>query len=190
MADTTSYSEPASATVTGASAESAASAIQVEDPATGAVIARVPVVAPDDVAELVGRARRAQPGWEALGFDGRAAVLKRCQKWISDNSERVIDTIVSETGKTYEDALTAEVSYASGAFAFWAANAEKYLSEEKVKTSSPFAKGRKLIVRYAPVGVAGVIGPWNYRSPTPSATAFRRWPPATPCCSSPPRSRR
>ena len=53
MADTTSYSEPASATVTGASAESAASAIQVEDPATGAVIARVPVVAPDDVAELV-----------------------------------------------------------------------------------------------------------------------------------------
>ena len=89
-------------------------------------------------------------------------MLKRCQKWISDNSERVIDTIVSETGKTYEDALTAEVSYASGAFAFWAANAEKYLSEEKVKTSSPFAKGRKLIVRYAPVGVAGVIGPWNY----------------------------
>jgi acyl-CoA reductase-like NAD-dependent aldehyde dehydrogenase len=158
VAETTSYSEA----VTEASAESTAPAIQVEDPASGAVIARVPVVAPAAVAELVGRARRAQSGWEALGFDGRAAVLKRCQKWISDNSERVIDTIVSETGKAYEDALTAEVSYASGAFAFWAANAEKYLSEEKVKTSSPFAKGRKLIVRYAPVGVVGVIGPWNY----------------------------
>jgi acyl-CoA reductase-like NAD-dependent aldehyde dehydrogenase len=137
-------------------------AIEVENPATGKVIAMVPVVAPEDVAALVARARLAQPGWEALGFDGRAAVMKRCQKWVSDNADRVIDTIVSETGKAYEDALLAEVSYAEGAFAFWAKNAKGYLAEERVKTASPFAKGRKLIVRYAPLGVAGVIGPWNY----------------------------
>jgi acyl-CoA reductase-like NAD-dependent aldehyde dehydrogenase len=140
----------------------AAQTIEVVNPATGENIASVPVVAPEEVAELAARARRAQPGWEALGFDGRAAVLKRCQKWISDNSERVIETIVSETGKTYEDALTAEIGYAETAFAFWAKNAGKYLAEEKVKTSSPFVKGRKLILRYAPVGVVGVIGPWNY----------------------------
>jgi acyl-CoA reductase-like NAD-dependent aldehyde dehydrogenase len=139
-----------------------AGSIEVENPATGQVIASVPVVAPGDVAERVARARRAQAGWEALGFEGRAAVMKRCQKWISDNSERVIDTIVSETGKTYEDALLGEVGYAEAAFAFWAKNAEKYLAEEKVRTASPFAKGRRLVVRYAPVGVVGVIGPWNY----------------------------
>jgi acyl-CoA reductase-like NAD-dependent aldehyde dehydrogenase len=137
-------------------------AIEVENPATGKVIATVPVVAPEDVSALVARARLAQPGWEALGFEGRAAVMKSCQKWMSDNTDRVIDTIVSETGKAYEDALLAEVSYAEGAFAFWAKNAERYLAEERVKTASPFAKGRKLIVRYAPLGVVGVIGPWNY----------------------------
>src|SRR5918993_4619746 len=115
--------------------DTAAASIEVENPATGKVIATIPVVAPDDVAELAARARRAQPGWEALGFDGRAAVMKRCQKWISDNAERVIDTIVSETGKTYEDALLAEVSYAEAAFAFWAKNAEKYLAAEKVRTA-------------------------------------------------------
>ena len=142
--------------------ETTTAGIDVENPATGHVIATVPVVAPEEVAELVARARRAQPGWEALGFDGRAAVMKRCQKWVSDNAERVIETIVSETGKAYEDALLAEVSYAEGAFAFWAKNAEGYLAEERVKTASPFAKGRKLIVRYAPLGVVGVIGPWNY----------------------------
>ena len=143
-------------------AAGSASSIEVENPATGQVIASVPVVAPGDMAELVTRARRAQAGWEALGFDGRAAVMKRCQKWVSDNAERVIETIVSETGKTYEDALLAEVGYAEAAFAFWAKNAGKYLAEERVKTASPFAKGRRLIVRYAPVGVVGVIGPWNY----------------------------
>ena len=138
------------------------SSIDVENPATGQVIATVPVVPPDQVAQRVARARRAQPGWEALGFDGRAAVMKRCQKWISDNAERVIETIVSETGKAYEEALLAEVSYAQGAFQFWAKNAEKYLAEERLRSGSPFVKGRKLIVRYAPLGVVGVIGPWNY----------------------------
>ena len=136
--------------------------IDVENPATGKVIASVPVVPPDEVAALAARARRAQPGWEALGFDGRAAVMKRCQKWISDNAERVIETIMSETGKAYEEALVAEIGYAEAAFRFWAANAEKYLAEEKVRSASPFVKGRKLIVRYAPLGVVGVIGPWNY----------------------------
>jgi acyl-CoA reductase-like NAD-dependent aldehyde dehydrogenase len=154
--------ETTTAPGTGANGAAAAGTIEVENPANGRVIASIPVTPPDQVAELVERARLAQPGWEALGFDGRAAVLKRCQKWISDNSQRVIDTIVSETGKTYEDALTAEIGYAVSAFSFWAKNAAGYLAEERVKTASPFAKGRKLIVRYAPVGVVGVIGPWNY----------------------------
>jgi acyl-CoA reductase-like NAD-dependent aldehyde dehydrogenase len=139
-----------------------AGSIEVENPATGKVIASVPVVAPEQIAEFAARARRAQPGWAALGFGGRAAVMKRCQKWVSDNAERVIETIVSETGKAYEEALLAEVGYAEGAFSFWAKNAEKYLAEERVKTASPFAKGRKLIIRYEPLGVVGVIGPWNY----------------------------
>ena len=97
---------------TGSNGAASAGTIEVENPSTGKVIASVPVVPPEQVAELVARARTAQPGWEALGFDGRAAVLKRCQKWVSDNSQRVIDTIVSETGKAYEDALTAEIGYA------------------------------------------------------------------------------
>ena len=105
---------------------------------------------------------RAQPGWEALGFEGRAEVFKRAQKWMIDNSERVIQTIVSETGKAWEEAQLAEIAYVAGALGFWAKNAEKYLAEEKVRTASPFVKGRKLRVRYAPVGVVGVIGPWNY----------------------------
>ena len=139
-----------------------ATSIDVENPATGKVIASVPVVPPEEVAALAARARRAQPGWEALGFDGRAAVMKRCQRWISDNAGRVVETIQSETGKAYEEALVAEIGYTEAAFRFWAANAEKFLAEEKVRSASPFVKGRKLIVRYAPLGVVGVIGPWNY----------------------------
>ena len=65
--------------VTEAPTTTAATTIDVENPATGKVIAGVAVVPPEEVAERAARARRAQPGWEALGFDGRAAVMKRAR---------------------------------------------------------------------------------------------------------------
>jgi acyl-CoA reductase-like NAD-dependent aldehyde dehydrogenase len=136
--------------------------IPVENPATGQVIRSLPVTSPDEVRVLVDRARTAQPAWEALGFEGRARVLRRMQKWVVDNAERVIQTIVDESGKTYEDAAVVELSYGAGALGFWAKHAPDYLSDEKVHTSNPFVMGRRLVVRYRPVGVVGVIGPWNY----------------------------
>ncbi|HKJ35288.1 MAG TPA: succinic semialdehyde dehydrogenase [Solirubrobacterales bacterium] len=136
--------------------------VEVHNPATGELIGTVPACTPDEVTAMVDRARLAQPAWEALGFEGRGRILRRMQKWTLDNSERIIETIVRENGKTYEDAQLAEVSYAAAAFGFWAKNAPKYLADEKVRSGSPFVLGRKLAVRYAPIGVVGVIGPWNY----------------------------
>jgi acyl-CoA reductase-like NAD-dependent aldehyde dehydrogenase len=136
--------------------------IPVENPATGEVIATVPVLSAEEVHAVVARARAAQPGWEALGFDGRSRILRRAQKWVTDNADRIVETIVSETGKTYDDALISEISYTASAFGFWAKHAPRYLADEKVRSSSPFVVGRKLVVRYRPLGVIGVIGPWNY----------------------------
>jgi acyl-CoA reductase-like NAD-dependent aldehyde dehydrogenase len=136
--------------------------IRVENPATGELVASVPRVAPEAVAALVARARAAQPAWEALGFDGRGELLRRAQKWVVENSDRIARTIVSETGKTYDDALIAEIGYVASAFGFWAKHAPRFLADEKVRTSSPFLLGRRLVVRYRPLGVVGVIGPWNY----------------------------
>ncbi|MEO7197663.1 MAG: aldehyde dehydrogenase family protein, partial [Solirubrobacterales bacterium] len=84
------------------------------------------------------------------------------QKWMLDNARRVIDTIVSETGKTYEDAQIAEIGYAAPAFGFWAKNAPGFLADERLKSASPMLKGKKVVARYRPIGVVGVIGPWNY----------------------------
>jgi len=136
--------------------------ISVENPATGKIVASVPDLDADAVAALAKRARAAQPGWEAIGFESRGRILRRAQKWLIDNSERVIDTIVSETGKTYEDAEFAEIAYAANAFGFWAKEAPKYLADERIKSASIMLKGKKLILRYRPLGLIGVIGPWNY----------------------------
>jgi acyl-CoA reductase-like NAD-dependent aldehyde dehydrogenase len=136
--------------------------IPVENPATGEVIASVPNRSAAEVAEIVARARAVQPAWEALGYAGRGRILRRAQRWVMDNSDRLIRTIMSETGKTYEDAQLAEISYVANAFGFWAKMAPKYLADEKVRSSNPFVMGRKLLLRFRPVGVVGVIGPWNF----------------------------
>ncbi len=146
----------------GASVAAAGSEIAVENPATGEIVTTVPDLGAAAVADLARRGREAQPTWEAYGFEGRAQVLRRAQKWLMDNSERVIETIVSETGKTYEDAEFAEIAYTAHAFGFWAGHAAEYLGDERVKSSQLLVKGKKLVMRYRPLGLIGVIGPWNY----------------------------
>jgi acyl-CoA reductase-like NAD-dependent aldehyde dehydrogenase len=143
-------------------AGAAAGTITVSNPATGRPIRDVAVTPPEDVPSMVKHAREVQPAWEEAGFEGRARVLKRAQKWVTDNAERIVETIVSETGKTWEDAFAAEVTYAANSFGFWAKHAPQYLADEKVRSANPVVLGRKLVVRYRPVGVVGVIGPWNY----------------------------
>src|SRR5271154_6777341 len=78
--------------------------IAVENPATGETVGTVPDLGAEAVAQMAVRARAAQPQWEAFGFEGRARILLRAQKWLMDNAEQVGATIVSETGKTFEDA--------------------------------------------------------------------------------------
>ncbi len=136
--------------------------IEVENPVTGQVVRRLPVTSPEEVAAMVARARAVQPAWDALGYEGRGRVLRRMRRWLVDNTERVVETIVSETGKTYEDAMVAEIAYGAGALGFWAKHAPKYLADEKVRPKNLFIPGRRAVIRYAPVGVVGVIGPWNY----------------------------
>src|ERR1039458_1591343 len=94
--------------------------IEVLNPANGALLATLPALDAAALEALAQRARAAQPDWAAAGFDARAKVLGRMQRWLLDNSERVIETIVSETGKTHEDAELLELGYTVSALSFWA----------------------------------------------------------------------
>jgi acyl-CoA reductase-like NAD-dependent aldehyde dehydrogenase len=139
----------------------AAEALQVENPATGERIAEVPSLTRDGVLELVRRARAAQPAWEALGFGGRGALMRDMRRWLVQNRKRVIKTLSDENGKPYEDAQL-EIFYCADALGFWAKKAPKWLADERERPHSPLLLGRKVINRYVPYGVVGVIGPWNY----------------------------
>jgi len=138
----------------------------VTSPATGELLGLVECFSPARVAEAAAAAREAQPGWEALGFGGRSRILRSLRRRLVDDSERVVATIVAETGKPHDAALFGEVAYAARALAFWTRRAEGFLGETQSRGFARRARGG--CARYVPRGLVGVIGPWNY----PLTTSF------------------
>ena len=135
--------------------------IAVDDPSTGAIIDHVPDMTPE-VPSLVARARTAQDAWEARGFKGRAGAMHAWRRWLVEHRAEVVESSMRESGAIYEESLFSEVYLTAAGMKFWAANAEKLLREERVPTRNAFVFGRKIVVRYRPLGVVGVIAPWNF----------------------------
>ena len=134
--------------------------IPVENPATGGIAGHVPDMTAE-VPSLVSRARVAQAGWAVGSFAERAEALAAMRRWMVDNRAAIVESSMRETGKTYEDALQELFGLVDGV-RFWERHSEGYLRDERVPAGSPFVLGRRFVVRRRPLGVVGVIAPWNY----------------------------
>src|SRR5689334_3382096 len=137
-------------------AEETRAEIAVENPATGEILGQVPALGAEQVRAIVATARAAQPGWAEAGFEQRAEVLLAARQWLVANASRVAQTISGETGRPIDETQFAELSYGLAALEFWAKKAPEYLADEEIESASPFVRGRRMVVRYAPVGVVGV----------------------------------
>ena len=135
--------------------------IAVDNPATGEIAGHVPDMT-NDVPTLVARARKAQRDWAARPIAERAEIVGAMRRWLVRNRDRLVESTMRETGKTYEDALLNEVFVAADSFRFWEKKSERYLKDERVPARGPMVLGRKFLVRRRPLGVVGVIAPWNY----------------------------
>ncbi|WP_232668347.1 aldehyde dehydrogenase family protein [Pseudonocardia sp. TRM90224] len=130
------------------------------DPATGEVIATFPVLAAADVEAAVARARAAQPGWDALGYASRARVLRAWRSLIMERADELADLVHRENGKPLPDALI-EVVLVAQHIDYAARHARKVLGRRRV-SSGPMMLNHVASVEYRPLGVIGVLGPWDY----------------------------
>jgi len=134
--------------------------LKVVNPATGQQIAEVPITPPQAVPEAVRRARAAFQHWKRLSVAQRVRYLYAARDWLVDHQDEAIETICSETGKPRTEALVAEVFYCCDLLGFYAKNSERYLRDEL--RSPHLLKTKRVFVVYQPLGVVGVISPWNY----------------------------
>src|SRR5580658_2251351 len=135
------------------------------NPATGEVIASFPVHGPADVEAAVARAREAATWWAGLGWKERRLRLLAWKSHITRYLPRLAELVHEETGKPLSDAKL-EILLAIVHIDWAARNAERVLGPRRVRTGL-VAMHQSAMLEYQPLGVVGVLGPWNYPVFTP-----------------------
>lgn len=130
------------------------------DPRTGKVTGSVPDMGVDEVKAAVARADQAFGAWAKLSFRERTAHLLAVRDLMLDRAEQIAEIVCQETGKLRNDAIVAELMVTCELIDFYAKKGEKALAPEKVSAGSLVHK--KAQRWYEPMGVVGVISPWNY----------------------------
>jgi acyl-CoA reductase-like NAD-dependent aldehyde dehydrogenase len=135
--------------------------LELASPATGERIGEIEVMNADDVRAAVERARKAQPAWAALEPEERARFVERALGCLVERQERVVEIVVRESGKPATEALMIDVFAACDAMAYWAKHAPRLLKPRKQRLHGMLRFMKKLEIVYRPLGVVGVISPWN-----------------------------
>jgi succinate-semialdehyde dehydrogenase/glutarate-semialdehyde dehydrogenase len=133
--------------------------VPVTAPFTGEEIGSIPQCGADDVEAALDRADEAQRAWADTPVDERAAVLSRFHDLVLDRREEILDVLQLEGGQARRDAYE-EVLDAASAARHYAHRADGYLESERRK--GPFPLVSKTRVHHHPVGIVGIISPWNY----------------------------
>ncbi|MBG0562427.1 aldehyde dehydrogenase family protein [Actinoplanes aureus] len=134
-------------------------------PATEELLGEYEISGTEAVREAVTRARAAATWWAGLSYRARRDRLLSWKRAIAAGVDELASLIRAETGKPQGDAVL-EVMLAVEHLDWAARNAGRVLRRRKVR-SGLLAADQGAALEYRPLGVIGVIGPWNYPVYTP-----------------------
>lgn len=127
--------------------------IEIENPATHEIIAKVPRGNKDDVNKAVAAAKQAFETWQYTSLETRVDLMKKVVAGLKSRRQELIETITKELGSPYK--VSAEVH--TDPFLL---EADHYI---KVASEFPYEQRRTTsVVRREPVGVVGGLTPWNF----------------------------
>ncbi|HEV2801560.1 MAG TPA: aldehyde dehydrogenase family protein [Pyrinomonadaceae bacterium] len=132
------------------------------DPATGEEVGRVPVATTGDVTRAVERARAAQAAWGALSYAERGRAVLRARTVVLDEMDAIAELISRESGKPTAEALMMELVPTLDLMQYFARRTARLLRAEKIDIGQYALMGRSSRIIYKPLGVVGIISPWNF----------------------------
>ncbi|MFM0257293.1 NAD-dependent succinate-semialdehyde dehydrogenase [Paraburkholderia sediminicola] len=141
----------------------------VIDPATGALISRVPKMAEAETRRAIDAANTAWPGWRSQTAKQRAAILRRWYELMLENIDDLALILTTEQGKPLAEAR-GEIQYAA-AFLEWFGEEAKRTYGDVIPTVT---NDCRILVTKEPIGVCAAITPWNF----PAAMITRKVGPA------------
>jgi len=143
--------------------------IEVENPATGAVIASVPRGSADDADRAVVAAHQAQPGWEAMPPVARGQLLKDLARLILENRERLALNVIAEQGKPLHEAR-GEIEGAA-LYLSYAAEEARRITGDIIPSDNT---DEQIWIQRVAHGVVIALTAWNY----PAGLMCRKMGPA------------
>ena len=146
-----------------------ASRFDVLDPATGAKLADVANLGPQDANAAIAAANAALPAWKGKTAKERSIILRKWFDLLMANQEDLARIMTAEQGKPFAEAK-GEIAYGAS-FVEWFAEEAKRVNGE---TLPQFDNNRRLMVIKQPIGVCAAITPWNF----PLAMITRKVAPA------------
>lgn len=139
--------------------------IEIRNPATGVLIARVPNGGAAETKRAIAAAERAMQAWRNALPSERARVLRRLYELMLEHIDDLATVMTSEQGKPLSESR-GEILYAAG-FIEWFSEEAKRIYGDIVPHN---VAGRRILVQKAPIGVFAAITPWNF----PSAMITRK----------------
>jgi succinate-semialdehyde dehydrogenase/glutarate-semialdehyde dehydrogenase len=138
------------------------STLESFNPASGESVGSVPTITPDQVQAVVDDVARVQPAWGELPLRTRATYMRRAADALLDEIDEIAELLVREQGKPRTEAYTMELLPTVDALHWCAKAGQKILADEKVRMTQAFTLSKSAHFSYEPIGVVGVIAPWNY----------------------------
>ena len=127
----------------------------------------MPLMSASEVQAAVRRARHAQPAWSRLSFRYRADAILRAREIVLAHVDEIAGLITRETGKPPAEATSMEVVPTLDLMYYFAHNTRKLLRRDKINIGQYGLMGRSSYLVYKPLGVVGIISPWNFPWATP-----------------------
>ena len=141
---------------TGKWVSGSAKPVIVTEPASGKELGQIAMESPEDVSQSCTAAKKAFPVWSTTHFEERAAVLRKAAQVMQEHFNDITDVLIRESGSIrakaeFEVSLSIKVLNESAA-----------LPSKSQGEVLPAAPGKISIARRKPLGVVGVISPFNF----------------------------
>ncbi len=144
--------------------------VQSLNPATGEVWREFESASAEEVQSMVARARTAQKNWGALLFDERAQYLRKLSDLVLVQSRDIARLITRENGKPVFEAQAMEVMPVLDFIHYYLKHGKKLLRSKRVSHANWALKTKRGKFVHEPLGVVGIISPWNYPFMLPLGT--------------------
>jgi succinate-semialdehyde dehydrogenase/glutarate-semialdehyde dehydrogenase len=132
------------------------------NPATGELIGSVETIKPGQVQAVVDDVAEVQPFWAQLTLADRARYLRKAADVLVEEVDEVAGLLTREQGKPITESYTMEVVPTIDVLHWCADHGPKILADEPIRMGQALFLSKKAKFSYEPLGVVGVIAPWNY----------------------------